>query len=184
MAIAAEIEVVETALWPQGDVRDPLGVWGSRVLVTGDNTGGAIVVDIVVPANKAGAFVYTNYKTNQGQLSGSLAATNHAVRLLTNWPDIDPLAGVQGFNTFRIEATRTESDFPGQQSAPQSIMDSPNDRFLLLFDPRPAAGKYSIVQLLWGENTNNATYAFEAYGYYWDRSVLNAPGGPRHPGSS
>ncbi|KKL17299.1 hypothetical protein LCGC14_2486920, partial [marine sediment metagenome] len=60
----------------------------------------------------------------------------------------------------------------------------PNDRFILIFDPRQGAGVLNMIELEMGVNVNTDTYAFEAYGYYWDRSVLNAPGGPRHPGSA
>ena len=60
----------------------------------------------------------------------------------------------------------------------------PADRFLLLFDPRQQGGDVDIVEIEFGENRDLATYSFEGYGYFWDRSVLDAPGGPRHPGSS
>ncbi|MGR3295936.1 MAG: hypothetical protein ACUZ8A_06880, partial [Candidatus Bathyanammoxibius sp.] len=60
------------------------------------------------------------------------------------------------------------------------------DRFLLLYDPRQPAslGNTNILELQLAVNTDLATYSFEAYGYYWDRSVMQTPGGPRHPGSS
>jgi hypothetical protein len=60
----------------------------------------------------------------------------------------------------------------------------PNDRFLLLFDPRPGAGDLVIAEIKYSDNVDAMTTIMELYGYYWDRSVLQAPGGPRHPGAS
>jgi len=62
-------------------------------------------------------------------------------------------------------------------------MVQPQDRFILLFDPRPVAGAFDIVELEISVGVLDRNYAFECWGYYWDRQVLNTPGGPRHPGS-
>jgi len=185
MSIATTVAVVTAALWQQGDIRDPLGVWGSRLGVTGDATGGEIKVTAQVPIADSAAYMFTVYSITLTQLTGSLGAGVFAgARLLTNWPDVDPVAGVQGYATFSI-ANIVQGIFTAPTTTPLEMLLKPNDRFILLFDPRPGRGSVlELVEMKWGENVDAATYSFETYGYYWDRSVLNAPGGPRHPGSS
>lgn len=185
MAISVLGEVLAAALWPQGDIRDPLGVWGCRVGVTGDASGGLITATFQVPTGRGAAYVYTCYSAQIGLLSGAVAGITSKCRLLTNWPNIDVAAGVQGFSTLQFISMNGGTDFPSPLSGPlNTFFLSPLDRFILLFDPRPGAGSLNIVELTMGENTLNSTYSFEGYGYFWDRSVLNAPGGPRHPGAS
>ncbi len=190
MAIAVTVDITAASIFNPRDLRDPLGWWGARTLVTGDASAGGITVGFVVPADIAGAYVYTCYIANMGQLLASvaLAATNHKVRLLTNWPNVDPQAGVQGVNAVYMSATRTDVDFTGQRSAAGNPTDNfavdSSRRFILLFDPRPQAGEITIVELEWGENQGvGNTYVFEVGGYFWDRQVMNTAGGLRHPGA-
>ncbi len=183
MAISTTVEVQETALWPQGDMRDPLGVWGARLGVSGDVSGGEIKVVLQVAADKKAAYVYTCYSAQIAVLTGTVVASGNACRLLTNWPNVDPQAGVQAYGSLIVRNTEGAGS-----TAPIGGVNDPllyaNDRFLLLFDPRPIGGAMEIVELKHEVNTNGNTYSFEAYGYFWDRSVLQAPGGPRHPGSN
>jgi len=185
MAIVTSVDVVESALWPQGDIRDPLGVWGARLGVTGDASGGAISVEFRVALQNTGAFVYTCYSVNIAVLTQA-TPTNQSgrIRLLTSWPNVDPIAGVQAYGSTklcRIESNMTTAPLGGFTDVDPL---SPSDRFLLLFDPRAGPGPTTILELSLENNDLNDTYSFEGYGYYWDRSVLNAPGGPRHPGAS
>ncbi len=183
MALVISQDLIATQLWPQGDIRDPLGVWGARVAATGVAGGDEIKVFIDIPIAQAGAFVFTCYSAIIAQLSGTIN-TNTMCRLLSNWPNIDPAAGVQGYST----------NFSGGLNGPFTTAPTggpsvvryigPNDRFILLFDPRSRPVKTTIVELKIATQIDTAGYSFEAYGYYWDRSVLQAPGGPRHPGSS
>ncbi len=185
MAQALSVEPIETALWPQGDIRDPLGVWGARLGVTGLAGDDEIEVVIQVTANKRSAYVYTCYSVNISVLTAvGATALIGKCRLLTNWPDIDPTAGVQGYGTTRF-ANITIQNFtsPIGGISGEDTLVTPQDRFLLLFDPRASGGNVDIVSLSLVNQVNADTYAFEAYGYYWDRSVLQAPGGPRHPGA-
>jgi len=185
MAISEEVAVITNALWPQGDIRDPLGVWGFRHGITGDATGGSIKVGAVVPADNAGAFLFTCYSALAAILAQATTSTSVAkVRLLTNWPNVDPQLGVQAYGSAGFVDLSTVSSFTPPEVIPTTPMIAPQDRFLLLFDPRPSGGQITIVELEIGVNILADTYTFEGYGYYWDRSVLNAPGGPRHPGSS
>jgi len=183
MAITADVNIVATALWPQGDARDPLGVWGGREIITGDASGGSTRVNFRAASDIAGAFLFTCYSANVSFLTTSTAAVVRA-RLLTNWPDIDVEAGVQGYSTHLVRNTDGSSTFPAPLSGSDFPLIGPNDRFVLLFDPRPVVGAFDIVDLAVASNVLNGQLAFECWGYYWDRQVLNTPGGPRHPGAS
>jgi len=185
MAIATNVDLLPAQGWPQGDARDPLGVWAARLGVTGDATGGSIKVGVNVPTGLRGAHIYTCYSINFAQLTGVVTARNVKVRLLTNLPDADVLAGLQGFATLKIVNTATLTNVTppilgiGGGQAPAL---EPLDRFILL---RTDVGTpLTIVEIEFGENVDASTYVFETYGYYWDRLVMQAPGGPRHPGSS
>jgi len=184
MAIALLTEVVQSALWPQGDIRDPLGVWGFRQGITGDATGGGLKVSAFVPQDRAQAYLYTCYSAIFVQLTGVNTTMELKSRLLTNWPDIDSVAGIQGYATWLSVISDADDDYTAPRLGPSRPMINPLDRFILLFDPRQRADDMNILELEAGINTNAATYSAEGYGYFWDRSVLNAPGGPRHPGSS
>jgi len=189
MAIASSVEITAAAIFRPRDLRDPLGWWGGRVGVTGDLSSGGITVLFNVPANIAGKYVYTSYIANMGQLAAlALDATNHKVRLLMNWPNMDSQAGINGLNAVYISATRTDVDFTGQSSAAGNPTDNyaldSSRRFIPLFDPRSNTGANAIVEMEWGDNTDGEDYIFEAGGYFWDRQVMETPGGMRHPGAS
>lgn len=184
MAISTTVELVPTALWPQGDIRDPLGVWGARLVVTGDGGGGGIKVGIIVPAARVASYVYTCYAAQASQLGGIVASMQVKCRLLTNWPDIDPAAGVTGFSTIKNTLVDGATGFSAPITGPRDPFVYPQERFILLFDPRPGAGQITIVELETSINVMADITGFEAYGYFWDRSVLQAPGGPRHPGAN
>jgi len=183
MSIEQDASVVEAQMFPQGDSRDPLGVWGVRHGVTGDATGGTIKVFYEVTSPKRAAFVYTCYALTFVQLTGTVDSARVKVRLLTGWPNVDPSTGVQAFATARFVNIFGNTGHTAPIAGPEEALVSPEQRFLLLFDPRPSGADLVIAELEWRVNQNLATYVFEGYGYYWDRAVMNAPGGPRHPGS-
>jgi len=184
MAIATFVDLVATAMWPQGDVRDPLGVWGARLIQVGDATGGSIKANIQAPAIIAGAYIYTAYSAQISNLT-QVALTLVKMRLLTNWPDVDPVnAGVQGYGSNIVLPLAGDAEFTAPISGPSAPLIQPADRYILLFDPRPVAGAFTIMELELGFNPDGVSVAFEAWGYYWDRSVMQAPGGLRHPGSN
>jgi len=193
MALTVTGNPQESQLWPQGDVRDPLGVWGFRQGVTGDASGNPITVDIDVVAAKRSAYIYTIYHAQVSQLTGVITAANIKTRILTNWPNVDPVAGVQGYGSHLQSRLSGSTNFNAPIAGPAGSANSaagplifPLDRFLLMFDPRQSTSllDMTIFQFELEVNTNAATYSFEAYGYFWDRSVMQAPGGLRHPGSS
>lgn len=185
MAISQTIDVIESALWPQGDIRDPLGTWGFRSLFTGDASGGSMKLFAQVPLLKTAAYLYTCYSLNIAQLTGAINIVNVKARLLTNWPDIDPLAGIQGYSSLRTMDLVGGNVHTAPIAGPFEFpLVSTLERFILLFDPRSRTNAMTIVELELNLNTNPSTWSFEGYGYFWDRSVLNAPGGPRHPGAS
>ena len=186
MAIVSSFEPLEHQLWPQGDARDPLGIWGGRVSVTGDATGGSIKVTCKVPAARRSAYVYTCYSIVMAPLQLPAAViVNSKVRLLTNFPNIDTQPGIQAygsvFQALLSPSTGFTAPFGGQfEFHPLG----PLDRFLLLYDPSPGNTDMDILELEMTSNIDTDIWAFEAYGYYWDRSVMNTPGGPRHPGAA
>jgi len=186
MAISTTIDILPAALWPQGDIRDPLGVWGSRQLLTGDATGGSIKSLAQANAAQSAAYLYTTYSVTVVRLTGTITGPGIKVRILTNWPDIDVVAGVQGYASAEVFALSGDTDFTAPisvQQAGSTFPSNPNTRFLLQFDPRPLNVALGLVEVEIGVNVDGDTFSFETYGYFWDRSVLNAPGGPRHPGA-
>ncbi len=184
MAQTGSVAVQPSALWPQGDIRDPLGVWGFRLGFVGDASGGSIKMTATEATDRKAAYVYTCYALTIAGLTGNLIDTSGKVRLLTNWPNVDPLAGVQAFSTLQRFLMNFSTNFTAPILAPDTYVVEANERFLLLFDPRPSGPLADIVEMEIAANVDLATYSFEGYGYFWDRSVLNAPGGPRHPGAS
>lgn len=162
-------------------------MWGSRVIVTGDASGGGIKAFSFVPEERRAAYVYTCYAVTPVQLTGTVAGGQVAkCRLLTNWPDIDPInVGVQGYSTWFAAALAGNSSLTAPLFGPGEYgLITANMRYILLFDFRPTAGNMNILELEYSDNNLNDTYAFEAYGYFWDRAVLDTPGGLRHPGST
>jgi len=190
MAIVSTMVPFESQMWPQGDIRDPLGVWGSRVSVTGDATGDTIKVTVDVPAARRAAYVYTHLSCEITQLTGAVVAASAKVRILSGWPNTDAQAGVNAYSMAKQVAMSGSDTYtapfgmPNMQSAPGGWI-LPNERYILCFDPRPGVNTdLAILELELLQNTNLLVYAFQAYGYYWDRSVMQAPGGPRHPGAN
>lgn len=191
MSQVVTVDVSQTAIFTPRDFRDPLGVWGARIGLTGDATGGFIKVQVNVPAERKSQFVYTCYSTNITILTGTgQNGQGIRVRRLTNWPNIDPQVGVQGYGSAVFGAINTDADFDDpiggmSGTTPNGMLfDNPNDRFMLLYDPRPIGVDMTIVEFELAFNTDLETYACECYGYYWDRAVMDVPGGPRHPGSN
>jgi len=185
VAIASVVDVITNALWPQHDIRDPLGTWGFRLGVTGDASGGTVKVTARASAGQGPAYLYTVYSTIIVILQqAAVVAQQGKLRILTNWPNIDPQPGVQAYGSAHVVTLDGDADFTAPLVMPREAMVTPLDRFLLIFDPRPSAAVLDMIELELGQNVLADTYSFEGYGYYWDRSVLNAPGGPRHPGSS
>lgn len=178
----AAVDIFAQGMWPQEDMRDPLGVWAGRHLITGTVGGGVIKVRFQPGADRAGAYLYTCYFATIAQLTAPEAGAMKA-RLLTNWPDADDDVGVQGAATLRIQTTVDSASFTSPFGGPRDLLVTASDRYILLFDPRPVAGAFTIVELEQDRSIDTNVYAFEAWGYYWDREVMSAPGGPRHPGA-
>jgi len=183
MTQALTVDIFSQGMWPQEDIRDPLGVWGGRSIVLADATAGPLKVGFQPGADRAGAFLYTCYSAQISSLTINESAVGKC-RLLTNWPDVDVGPGVQGFSTTKIVTIDGSAAFSAPFDGPfDSPMVEPADRYILLFDPRPVAGAFTIVELERDRAVDTRLYSFECWGYYWDRSVMSAPGGPRHPGS-
>ncbi len=183
--VQGSADILLTALWPQGDVRDPIGIWGFRTRLTGDGTGGGMKVLVNVPAEQNAGNIYTAYSATITQVVGTPNPGAGKVRLLTNWPNVDRQPGINAYGSMRLFTIFASTGFSAPTSGPLDVaLVSPNERFLLLGDPRPTAGVLTIMELEFDENVLNDELSFEGYGYYWDRAIWNTPGGPRHPGAS
>jgi len=191
MSVSGSFNPLESQLWPQGDIRDPLGIWGARGSLTGDASGGSIKATLEVPAARRSAYVYTLYSCAIDQIdSATVVIQNWKRRILTNWPNTDTQAGVNAYSiaTFlQLNGSQLMSapaGFPSGISNHLPVVDN-IERFILLYDPRQGITvPMPILELEINGNQDTLVYAFSAYGYYWDRSVMEAPGGPRHPGAS
>ncbi len=184
MTVSINNIIFSQGMWPQQDARDPLGVWGGRELVTADVTAGPIKVSFQPGADRAGAYLYTCYSAQIGGLTASEAAIGK-IRLLTNWPDVGAPEGVQGYGSLKFFSIGGGSAFTAPFSGPVDVqVIEPAERYMLLFDPRPVAGAFTIVELELDRAVDTRVYSFECWGYYWDREVMQTPGGPRHPGAN
>ncbi len=184
MAISSIGSVVTSAIFHPRDLRDPLGIWGMRLAVTGDASGGGITVVAQVAPELKAAYVYTCYSVNITIVDQAVGNDFlGSVRLLTNWPDIDPTAGVQAYSSHRVFTVSQAPTMTVPKGGIDRILMNASDRFILLYDPRPIGIAMDIVELQAAENVLSDTYSFECYGYFWDRQVMNTMGGLRHPGS-
>jgi len=186
MAVEGSVALLAAQTWPQADIRSPLGIWGARATLVGTGDGGSVKTNINTPTLQGAAYVYNCEAVNISFDVVQVVSTLLKCRLLTNWPNIDAQAGVQGFSTTRITGVIGSVNFTAPVAGDGTgggKIHEPGDRFILLYDPRPTAGIFNIVELEVSDNVLATNYFFEAYGYYWDRSVMSAPGGPRFPGA-
>ena len=178
-----DIDIRAAQMWPQGDARDPLGIWAARGSIADDGLGGQKTASIGLPQTRRAGNIFTCYAvTLAAAVTSDDGLQNAFCRLLTNWPPADS-PGVQGFSTNR-GTILSPSPEPVPKGQFRETLFDPQYRYLLLFDPRAgAAGRINLVELSYLTVAGTAkTLSFEASGYWWDRSVLDAPGGPRHPG--
>ena len=184
MALTPVIDIIENALWMQGDVRDPLGVWGFRSAIIGDGSGGTIKWFVQVPATKSGKYIYTVQSLNFTHDVGTILNKNVKIRMLTSWPNIDPQAGVQAYSMMKRRLMQGDITWSAPIETVQEDILGPLDRMVLLFDPRTANNAITLFE---AEVTNTGIgedYSFEGYGYFWDRTAMQAPGGIRFPGTT
>lgn len=181
MTVTVLIPIQESAILRPRDLRDPLGVWAARGLGTGDAGGGVVLGQFIVPGDRRAAHVYACYGVSVVQLViAAVEASSMSVRLLTNWP-VTETSGITGFSLTNSRVADNDGIFPASAFGP--LIDGPM-RFILLFDPRPDPTSSIVLVEAWpNDNSLDEDYVFEAYGYYWDRNIMDVPGGPRHPGS-
>jgi len=186
MAIATATILQQQALWPQGDIRDPLGVWGADWVVPGDATVEDIVVTINTPLGTASAYMYTLLDANIIQTAGTPTTNVLMLQWRTGWPDLDAAAGIQPYVANRVATFRGSTNFQDSPLSGINALDNwvpSNWRYILSFDPRLGFQSSRTIATIKLDNIGVGTdFAGQLYGYFWDRSVFNAPGGPRHPG--
>lgn len=183
MAIVSAVDILEHNVFKTRDARDPLGIWAYRNIVTGDASGGSVKATANAPqTNRVYTCLFLTISADD------LVANEIAkFRLLTNFPPAGIAGGRAGFSFNRVVTiTRTTVLTSPEDNWGSVGNDMGNSDKLLLWGPLPVdTGSVPIVELEVQTNTLNAVYFFEAWGYYWDRvAVLEAPGGPRFPGSS
>lgn len=184
MTVSVIGDVLPSAIFAARDLRDPLGVWGMRVAGVGDGGGGSIQAVGQVRAGERAAYVYTCYSASIAIVSqASGVNVTGQFRLLTNWPNVDEQAGVNAYAAIHM-VTCEQSDLDAPIGGNNDPLVYPNERFMLLWDPRPTNLAMDICAFAVGTNITGDTYSFEAWGYYWDRLSMSQPGGPRHPGSN
>jgi len=182
MAIVDMVDILEHQIILQRDARDPLGVWVSRQAIAGDATGGSIKQEIRATATQTGGRIYTCHAVNMSGISGSVVSGSAKIRFLTNFPDADRTAGVQGFATLRVTGFTMDSGFTApiaglSGETPASMAPTR----ILLFGPQLGATEATIVEVEFDQNVDGAVYSVETYGWFWDRQVLRIAGGPRYP---
>jgi len=184
MSITIEKDVLVTGIFKQGDIRDPIGLWGGTTSINSDATGGKIRTSFRVDNEDAFlSGVFSIYSANVIQVTGLAATQNILFGINSNWPNIDQTPGITPYNGF-IRATLSGEDAFSPVAAVFPQLVGSLDRFRLIFDPRHIAPQNMLLCQFEMVNVNAKSYLWSVYGYFWDRSVLDAPGGPRHPGSS
>ncbi len=184
MSILATVNPIESELWPQRDARDPLGIFGWRTAVATDASGGSVKVTVEILDSLRHAFVWKIWDMIIAQITGGAQATNGKLRILSNWPNIDPQAGIQAYASLYVGSMGGNNSLTAPNTGLFDV--SPlngNQKDILIYDPSTQSGDMAIAELE-VVNTDGLTYSFEGYGYYWDRAVMQAPGGPRNPGTS
>ena len=184
MALVGLANVTQTQLWPQRDARDPLGVWGGLSVVTGDVSGAPITLFIQASSEIRAAYVYNIVSCGFQKVAGTAGAFSIRRRIITHWPDINLDPGIVAFEDIIVGITRGVDGIGDPETAgDRPWIVSPEDK-MLIFDPRSSPNNMTIVEFAINDNENTITYRAQAYGYFWDRSVMETPGGPRFPGSS
>lgn len=183
MSVLGTVNVIESALWPQRDARDPLGIFGWRVSQAGDASSGSNKIVVEVAEALRHAYVYKIYDMIIAQTVG-ITTTSAKMRILSNWPNVDPDPGIQAYAALWVGIINGATLFTAPRAG---FFDTNpfagNSKEILIYDPSTRIGAMQIAEQE-VVNTDVTTYSFEGYGYYWDRSVMGTPGGPRNPGTS
>lgn len=184
MAVTVFTDVLESELWPQQDARDPLGIFGWRVALAGDATGGSAKCSVQIAEDRRHAYVWKIYDMVIAQIVGTPVVKTAKLRILTNWPNIDTQPGIQAYGAVWFPTLGAEPSFTVPNAGIESNRPLPlQSKDLLIYDPSTQTGDMGIAELE-VDNTDGFTYVFEGYGYYYDRSVMSTPGGPRNPGTA
>jgi len=186
MSITIEKDCLVTGVWKQGDIRDPIGIFGGVTSITGNGDGTFIRVSMRIDSEDAFlSGLFAIYDATILQTLGSVQSVDVLYRIFSNWPNIDQQPGITPFNSGIVRNMVGSNSWVSPRAAPDAPLVQPLDRFRLIWDPRHLAPQ-NMLLCEWFINMPVApvAYQFSVYGYFWDRSVLNAPGGPRHPGSS
>ncbi len=157
---------------------NPRGHCGIAFSALGDASGGSVTVNLVIPFDRAEDRVFMLKALKMRATSDP--GQGHVVCNL-QWPFLQiqgsgPVVLVQAFN-FNVEATlgtfNSGSD-EGAETWPEWCRS-------LIFQTNLGSALYRPIQAVWGTNTEFTTYLIDAWGYWWDKTVIARPGGPNIP---
>lgn len=182
MTVTGNIDILESATLRRGDLRDPLGIWAFRGSVVGDVTSGIAKAFIGLPGGRRAAHVYNViFVSTSADLAGT---STHTVRILTNWPPADA-PGINGASFIRTTEVGSAGIGAGFEAVGFRPLIDPQMSRILMFDPRPdPLTRINILEMWLSQQVDLALHSFEGWGYFWDRGVMDIPGGPRFPGSA
>lgn len=176
VVVAPELQF-KSSLARRGGQREPRGHCGLAFSFLGDASGGSATCNLAIPFSRSEDRVFMlkalkmRATTDPGQ--------GHIICNL-QWPFLQvqgagPVVLVHAFD-FNVEATlgTFNSGDAGIETWPEWCRS-------LIFQTNLGSAVYWPVQAVWGTNTNATTYLIDCWGYWWDKTVIGLPGGPRIP---
>lgn len=172
MAIARTLRPDITLFVPNPQLADPfpLGIWKAGVVITGDASGGKIVVTVAPPSAAAAALYLWSWETGSLMVSPNGAAREVCFVLVTGERYFDDTGAIvsllfnqQGY--IRVDPSRTGN---------QLVWDT--CRFI--HQPSNAlTNSYAID----ADNGNGVLFTYGFWGYIWHPEARRLAGGPRRP---
>jgi len=180
MSEVAQVRLLAHNIFKQRDSRDPLGIWAFRSEQAGTATGG--VFKVQVQSDEVDR-IFTCVGLNL-TADGITVAVQGKYRLLCNQPPADLEGGQAGVSIARnIDVTNfSNATAPADNWDAISPYESQLEHILLFGGVQSSRDPQNILEMECGGNALTVTYFFEATGYFWDRQILESPGGPRWPG--
>ncbi len=181
MAITTLKDILASGLIFQGDARDPLGIWGGATSQVNSGSGGSTRITFRVgttDSNLSSVFAISGLSVLQE--SGTPRSDLVKFRMFTNWPSVDFQAAITPFNSAHAAVFVGSTLFTGGVAVAPFNDTVPAIRGLLSWDPRGLSQPLLLCEFEMA-NISGTTVLVSVQGYFWDRAVLNTPGGPRFP---
>jgi len=176
LSIIVTVVVGEFAYGNPGSLGEPLGLWGGQAEVTGDATGGFVLLNFVprnpvdtptlVDARRQYVYFVDGLQITTNTTPGNVEARIRMHMARSNQALTPPFEHV----VIRT-SLQSETNFFGP-SAP--LMDDYMTRTPIFWDTQELASTESDLVILNAQtNTNLTLYNFKAYGRYYDRQILS-----------